>query len=110
MVTEAIKAVNIDHDLSDRVKTSYSQQMTRAKAFAEEVSAGVVDNNLYQAAESSRASSQTAPIERRPQRRNADILVFLAKEVTYRLHRLMRMIHRNLQKKVQYCGKTRWPF
>lgn len=42
---------------SDRVEASYSQQMTRVKAFAEEVSAGVVDNNLYQAAESSRAPS-----------------------------------------------------
>ena len=42
---------------TDRLKANYLQQMARAKAFANEVSAGVVDNTLYVAAMASRASS-----------------------------------------------------
>lgn len=45
---------------SDRLKANYFQQMARAKAFAEEISTGVVDNTLYVAAESSRASTVDA--------------------------------------------------
>ena len=57
MVTEAIKAVNIDHDLSDRVKTSYSQQMTRAKAF-------VSNSRVFQW--KTLLWTRTTPIERWP--------------------------------------------
>ncbi|KAL9963788.1 hypothetical protein ACROYT_G027330 [Oculina patagonica] len=62
---------------SDRLKANYFQQMARAKAFAEEISAGVVDNTLYVAAESSRASTVDANCSHRATRkRKRQVSVF----------------------------------
>ncbi|CAH3165209.1 unnamed protein product [Porites lobata] len=62
---------------SDRLKANYFQQMTRAKAFGEEISAGVVDNSLYVQAESSRASSVDANCSHRATRkRKRQVSVF----------------------------------
>lgn len=62
---------------NDRLKANYFQQMARAKAFAKEVSSGVVDNSLYVAAESSRASTVDANCSHRANRkRKRQVSVF----------------------------------
>lgn len=62
---------------SDRLKTSYFQQMQRAEAFGEEISTGVVDSALYVAAESARASSVDANCSHRATRkRKREVSVF----------------------------------